>query len=71
MVITLLYVCIFTEPGVQTVQGGGEGDVQMTAVNGDVDGASGGKEEEMEEGEIHPRSLHYTLNQLGHLAYLY
>ena len=46
---------VFAEPGVQTVQGGGDGDVQMTAVNGDIaDGASGGKEEEMEEG----RTLH-------------
>ena len=44
---------IFVEPGAQAVQEGGDGDVQMTAVNGDIaDGASGGKDEEMEEGKL-------------------
>ena len=49
----LMFVFIFVEPGAQAVQEGGDGDVQMTAVNGDIaDGASGGKDEEMEEGEL-------------------
>ena len=48
---------VFVEPGVQAVQEGGDGDVPMTAVNGDItDGASGGKDEEMEEGESHKQN---------------
>ena len=56
-----VWLFIFVEPGAQAVQEGGDGDVQMTAVNGDIaDGASGGKDEEMEEGKVTNKTMVLT-----------